>query len=93
MTEGASHGLYHCVNSGYTTWLELARELRAILDRPTPTETGCLAVEVRLRATRPLFAALSNAKLTAAGIAMPDWRSALVAHARRRTGSLQVSRD
>jgi dTDP-4-dehydrorhamnose reductase len=30
-----------------------------------------------LAATRPLFAALSNAKLVAAGVDMPTWQDAL----------------
>jgi dTDP-4-dehydrorhamnose reductase len=33
--------------------------------------------DAALLASRPLFAALSNAKLTAAGIAMPTWEDAL----------------
>ena len=68
-TQQAPSGLYHCVNTGWTTWSGLARELardrrqarRADRGRrrwPTPT----------LLAPRPQFAALSNAKLARAGI-------------------------
>jgi dTDP-4-dehydrorhamnose reductase len=33
--------------------------------------------DVKLRASRPQFAALSNAKLARAGYAMPSWQDAL----------------
>jgi dTDP-4-dehydrorhamnose reductase len=33
--------------------------------------------DVKLVAPRPRFAALSNAKLTGAGVAMPTWQDAL----------------
>jgi dTDP-4-dehydrorhamnose reductase len=69
-------GLYHCVSTGETTWLELAREAERLLGRSglvTPVTTR----EVTLRAERPLYCALSNAKLAAAGIRMPRWQDAL----------------
>jgi dTDP-4-dehydrorhamnose reductase len=69
-------GVYHCVNAGHCTWLELAREL-----------AGCLGVEPRLapvrmagltlKAERPLYCALSTDKLAAAGIVMPPWQDAI----------------
>jgi dTDP-4-dehydrorhamnose reductase len=72
----ASPGLYHCVNSGYGTWLDLAKELAMRLGvpaRPVPKRFA----DVKLRASRPQFCALSNDKLRAAGAPMPDWRDAL----------------
>jgi dTDP-4-dehydrorhamnose reductase len=72
----APAGLYHCVNSGTCTWLELARELARQLGvegRLVPVRMD----EVRLRAQRPKYCALSNQKLAAAGIAMPAWQDAL----------------
>jgi dTDP-4-dehydrorhamnose reductase len=72
----APFGLYHCVGSGATTWLELAREMGRLLGREglvTPVTTR----DVTLRAERPLYCALSNAKLRAAGIEMPGWQNAL----------------
>jgi dTDP-4-dehydrorhamnose reductase len=72
----ASPGLYHCVNSGHGTWLELARELARQLDVPArlvPKQFG----DAKLRAARPQFCALSNGKLCAASAPMPDWRDAL----------------
>jgi len=72
----AAPGLYHLVNSGSCTWLELARELSAGLAAPgtlVPTRMS----EVHTRAARPRFCALSNAKLAAAGVPMPHWRDAV----------------
>ena len=69
-------GLYHCVNSGTCTWLEFAREMARLLGieaRLTPVRMA----DVPLRAARPLFCALSNAKLRALGIEMPSWQDAL----------------
>jgi dTDP-4-dehydrorhamnose reductase len=72
----AAPGLYHCVNSGYCTWLEFAQEAARQLGvsaRILPIRLD----EVKLRAARPKFCALSNAKLMAAGVSMPAWQDAL----------------
>jgi dTDP-4-dehydrorhamnose reductase len=72
----AAPGLYHCVNSGYCTWLEFAQEAARRLGvnaRLVPIRLD----EVKLRAARPKFCALSNAKLASAGIGMPAWQDAL----------------
>jgi dTDP-4-dehydrorhamnose reductase len=80
---GATPGLYHCVNSGRCTWLELARELARQLGlhevdaRLDPVR----AADVPLRAARPLYCALSNEKLRSAGVAMPAWQDALARYA------------
>jgi dTDP-4-dehydrorhamnose reductase len=71
-----SPGIYHCVNSGSCTWVELARELARLLGvepRLKPTRMA----DVALRAVRPQYCALSNAKLRAAGVEMPSWQDAL----------------
>jgi len=70
------YGTYHCVSTGYTTWHVLAGEISRRLGIPgriLATATGA----VTLRAPRPQFCALSNARLAAAGIAMPTWEDAL----------------
>ena len=69
-------GIYHCVNSGVTTWLEVAQEAARLLRRepnliPTPVAS------VSLPARRPKYCALSNEKLSAVGIGMPAWQDAL----------------
>jgi dTDP-4-dehydrorhamnose reductase len=69
-------GLYHCVNSGSCTWEELAREAGRQLGAPPRLEMLRMA-DAGLRAERPRYCALSNAKLTAAGVEMPAWQDAL----------------
>jgi dTDP-4-dehydrorhamnose reductase len=69
-------GLYHCVNSGWTTWFDLAAECQRLMGgrgRLVPVSMR----DVTLRAKRPLRAALSNRKLIESGIAMPPWQDAL----------------
>lgn len=69
-------GLYHCVNSGAATWPAVAEEAARLLDRPVRLRPTTLE-EAQLRARRPRYCALSNAKLAAAGIQMPTWQDAL----------------
>jgi dTDP-4-dehydrorhamnose reductase len=75
----APYGTYHCVNSGFTTWsdlaFEIARRLR-IHGRITPIKSA----EVLTPAKRPQFCALSNDKLRHQGIDMPTWQDALDRH-------------
>jgi dTDP-4-dehydrorhamnose reductase len=72
-------GLYHCVSSGHATWAEVAQEGARLLGVEPRLERVRVA-DVRLRAARPKFCALSNAKLAAAGISMPTWQDALARH-------------
>ncbi len=70
------YGLYHCVESGESSWLEIAQELARLLGR----EANLVPVsvdEVKLRAARPRYCSLSNQKLREAGIDMPTWQDAL----------------
>jgi dTDP-4-dehydrorhamnose reductase len=85
----AAPGIYHCVNSGRCTWLELAQEVARQLgpEGRDPRITPVRAAETRMRAQRPQFCALSNDKLRAAGVAMPSWQDALA----RYMSSLSVT--
>ena len=69
-------GLYHCVNSGVTTWLGIAEEAARLMRREASLERVSVD-DVKLRARRPKYCALSNEKLRLAGIAMPTWQDAL----------------
>jgi dTDP-4-dehydrorhamnose reductase len=78
-------GVYHCVNSGVATWVAIAEEAARLLGLAAeivPTASEAL----KLPARRPRYCALSNQKLAAAGIRMPDWQEALARYVR-------VSRD
>jgi dTDP-4-dehydrorhamnose reductase len=76
---GAPVGLYHCVNTGATSWLEIATEVARLLRREARLKPITLN-DVTLRAARPTFCALSNTRLTALGIIMPTWQDALARH-------------
>ena len=69
-------GVYHCVSSGFCTWLEFALAAAEILG-VEPRVQPVRVADVTLRAERPKYCALSNAKLAAAGIELPTWRAAL----------------
>lgn len=71
-----AYGLYHCVNSGVTTWLGIAEEAARLLGRKALFEQVSVDA-VKLRAARPRYCALSNDKLREAGIEMKDWTDAI----------------
>jgi dTDP-4-dehydrorhamnose reductase len=73
---GAASGVYHCVNSGMTTWFELAKEIGRLLG-VEPDLVPVKVADVPMRARRPQYAALTNDKLVRAGIRMPSWQDAL----------------
>jgi dTDP-4-dehydrorhamnose reductase len=76
MNERPVPGVYHCVNSGVTTWDVIAKEIATLLDRDAEL-IPVKSTEVKLKARRPVYCALSNQKLKEAGIDMPTWREAL----------------
>jgi dTDP-4-dehydrorhamnose reductase len=79
LERGVEPGLYHCVNSGHCTWLELATEAARQLSVPPRFDVLRLA-DLKLAAERPLYCALSNRKLVSLGIPMPAWSDALCAY-------------
>lgn len=70
-------GLYHCVNTGHATWLDVAKEIAARLGAGEASLKPVSVRDVKLKASRPQYAALSNAKLARAGFAMPTWQDAI----------------
>ena len=63
LTSGAI-GLFHCVNSGFCTWYELAQEIAGLMGKADGARlVGVSVADVSLRAPRPQFAALANDKL------------------------------
>jgi len=80
----APAGLYHCVNSGSVTWLGIGEAVAGVLGADPALLQPVRAVDTPMPAKRPLYCALSNAKLAAAGVAMPDWRVSLSRYLRRR---------
>lgn len=76
-----SPGLYHCVNSGAATWHAVAERAASLLNRTLRAKPMTLET-AGLRAARPRYCALSNAKLAAAGVPMPSWEDALARYLR-----------
>lgn len=70
-------GVYHCVNTGHSTWFEVGQEIARVLGRPETSLKPVCVRDIQLAASRPVFAALSNAKLARAGFAMPSWQDAI----------------
>ena len=73
---GPAPGVYHCVNTGVTTWLGIAEEIARLLGRDADL-VPVKSTEIKLKARRPVYCALANDKLKAAGITMPTWQNAL----------------
>jgi dTDP-4-dehydrorhamnose reductase len=70
-------GLYHCVNSGHASWFEVGQEIVTRLGRSDASLKPISVNDVKLKASRPQFAALSNEKLARAGFVMPTWQDAI----------------
>jgi dTDP-4-dehydrorhamnose reductase len=85
VTGSRAPGLYHCVNSGAASWADIAAEAAVLLGLPLHM-TPITLESISLRAKRPRYSALSNAKLAAAGISMPTWQDALRRHLARHAG-------
>ncbi len=83
LLEGGEPGLYHCVNSGFATWFEVAQEIALQLGLDARIEAMSIK-DLPLPAPRPQFAALSNAKLERAGVHMPSWQDAVGRYLRTR---------
>lgn len=79
LARNAEPGLYHCVNTGHATWLDVATEAARLLGVEPHFEILRFA-DVKLPAARPQYCALSNAKLASVGIVMPTWQDALGRH-------------
>ena len=77
LVERGEPGLYHCVGTGYANWHEVGLEIARLLGKTVHARLVPVSVsEVVLRAPRPQFAALSNAKLSRT-LPMPTWQDAL----------------
>jgi dTDP-4-dehydrorhamnose reductase len=80
----ASAGVYHCVNTGACSWMDVAREAGRLLGM-TPRLRPITLDAVALPAPRPKFCALDNSRLARLGIVMPTWQDALARHLTART--------
>jgi dTDP-4-dehydrorhamnose reductase len=76
LESNAPAGVYHCVNSGHATWHDVALEVARVLG-VTANLVPMRMADVVMKAQRPVYCALDNGKLAAAGFAMPSWQDAL----------------
>jgi dTDP-4-dehydrorhamnose reductase len=70
-------GLYHCVNTGHGSWLDVGKEIASRLGATESALKPVSVNDVKLKASRPQYAALSNEKLARAGYVMPPWQDAI----------------
>lgn len=69
-------GTYHATNQGSCTWFELAKQifqLTGLNPALTPTKTD----QVKAKAKRPMYSALTSTKLARHGVKAREWREAL----------------
>lgn len=85
LERGTPAGTYHCVNTGAATWADIATEAARLLGGEARLKPLTLDT-VALRAPRPRYCALSNARLASCGIAMPSWKDALQRYVRDLAG-------
>jgi dTDP-4-dehydrorhamnose reductase len=81
------YGLYHCVNTGLGSWLDVARTIAGLVGNGDRMLKPISVNDLKLRAARPAYAALSNQKLQDSGIAMPTWQDALERYLNRRSAA------
>jgi dTDP-4-dehydrorhamnose reductase len=77
-------GLFHIVNSGATTWYDLARELLRLENIATQI-IQITTAEFNAPAPRPRYSVLDSSKFNnTIGIALPPWQAALAKYLRER---------
>jgi dTDP-4-dehydrorhamnose reductase len=79
----AEHGVYHCVNSGSTTWRGVGQAVARTLGLDESLIVPTSVTDVVMKAPRPQFAVLSNEKLARAGVIMPRWEDAVARYLSR----------
>jgi dTDP-4-dehydrorhamnose reductase len=75
---GAPSGVFHCVNTGHGTWVDVGRHIAGLLDADPALLVATSVHDVASRARRPVYCALDNRKLAdATGWSMPTWQDAV----------------
>ncbi|MDQ2864986.1 MAG: dTDP-4-dehydrorhamnose reductase [Candidatus Eremiobacteraeota bacterium] len=75
----AAPGLYHAVNRGAVSWYDFARSALAAAELQAPVEPVPQSTWAA-KARRPRFSALSDDRIGAIGIDMPDWQAGIFAY-------------
>jgi len=69
-------GIYHAVNTGYTTWFKVAVFIKEVIGSKTPV-SPCKSEDYASKAERPKNSRMSVRSLTQAGLHMRNWKEAL----------------
>ena len=77
--EPAPTGTFHMSAAGEASWYDFAREILARTGRKEIPLRRITTAEYPTAAQRPRYSVLSNEKIRALGIALPDWRQSLAA--------------
>ncbi len=78
ITSSAAPGIYHCTNSGETTWYGFARQIMAEVGLPATTVAPTTSDAFPRPAARPAYSVLSARSWTDAGLApLRPWDEAL----------------
>ena len=77
VVERGAPGLYHCVGTGHANWHVVGLEIARLMGKEHVARLQPVSIaDVPMRAQRPQFAALSNAKLSRIA-PLPTWQDAL----------------
>jgi dTDP-4-dehydrorhamnose reductase len=88
LAQTGTHGLYHCVASGETTWAGFAQHLAALLGLPAERIEIVSNAALAFQALRPRRALLDNRALRALGLdTMPAWQDGARAYVAAETGA------
>jgi dTDP-4-dehydrorhamnose reductase len=72
-------GVYHAANKGYCSWYQFAQEIFQLTGL-TPTLAPIKTEQLRLKARRPRFSALTSTKLSSYNLEPREWQNALRAY-------------
>ncbi|HET9030967.1 MAG TPA: dTDP-4-dehydrorhamnose reductase [Candidatus Aquilonibacter sp.] len=75
----AEYGLYHACNNGPVSWFAFAQAVLQHAGIDYPIE-AIAASDWKAAARRPVYSALSSAKLERVGIVMPSWTDGIAAY-------------
>ena len=83
LTERCAAGLYHVANAGSATWFDFAREIVCRVGIEA-TVSPCATGEYSVRAARPGYSVLDNAKVSSTFGILPPWQDALERYLRAK---------
>lgn len=80
----APAGVYHCGSGGQANWYEIGHWLATQIGADAELLIRASASDVKMRAPRPLYCALSSGRLARVGYRMPHWQDAAGRYLKQR---------